>query len=131
MESPNIIKVDSKGRILIPVHLRNGMSIEEGTKIIVVPDNNNNHFKIIPIAKDSTAEIKVTLDNSPSSLASVADALSANAFNIILSESRRIGEELTEWKMIVDLSERNDGVERLRDVISNVEGVKSLDLAKK
>jgi bifunctional DNA-binding transcriptional regulator/antitoxin component of YhaV-PrlF toxin-antitoxin module len=131
MESPNIVKVDSKGRILIPVQFRCDMGVEEGTEMIIVPDDQNNHFKILPIAKDSTAELRMMLSNMPSSLASVADALSANSFNILVSESRRMGEDLTEWRIIVDLPNRNDGVDTLRDVISSISGVKSLDVVKK
>lgn len=131
MESPNIVKVDSKGRILIPVEFRSHMGVEEGTEMIIVPDTENNHFKILPIAKDCTAELKLLLCDMPGSLASVADALSANSFNILVSESRRMGDGLTEWKIIVDLADRNEGVETLSDVISNIDGVKSLDVIRK
>jgi AbrB family looped-hinge helix DNA binding protein len=130
MDSPHVVKVDSKGRILIPLHTRNSLGIEEGTEMIMVPDDENGHFKMLPISKNSTAEIKVMLE-ALSSFASVADTLSANAFNIILSESKRVGEELTEWKIIVDLADKNNGIDILRDVISNVEGVKSLDIIRR
>ena len=99
--------------------------------MIIVPDAQNNHFKILPIAKDCTAEIRMLLSNMPSSLASVADALSAHSFNIMVSESRRMGEDLTEWRIIVDLPNRNNGVDTLTDVISSINGVKSLDVIKK
>ncbi len=131
MESPNIVKVDSKGRILIPVQFRSHLGVEEGTEMIIVPDDENNHFRILPIAKDGTAELRMLLSNMPSSLASVADALSAHSFDILVSESRRMSGELTEWKIIVDLANRNDGLETLRDVISNIDGVKSLDVVRK
>ncbi len=131
MESPNIVKVDSKGRILIPVQFRDGMGVEQGTEMIIVPDDQNNHFKILPIAKECTAELRMLLSNMPSSLASVADALSAHSFNILVSESRRMGEDLTEWRIIVDLPNRNIGVDTLTDVISGINGVKSLDVIRK
>jgi AbrB family looped-hinge helix DNA binding protein len=131
MESSNIVKVDSKGRILIPVQFRDHMGVEEGTEMIIVPDNDNNHFKVLPISKDATAEIRLMLGDMPSSLASVADALAANSFDILVSESRRMSEGLTEWRIIVDLEERDKGVETLRDVISSIGGVKSLDVVRK
>ncbi|MCK4714801.1 MAG: AbrB/MazE/SpoVT family DNA-binding domain-containing protein [Candidatus Aenigmarchaeota archaeon] len=130
MDSPHIVKVDSKGRVLIPVDIRSGMGIEEGTRIIVVPDGDNGHFKMTPIVKNKTAEVKVML-RELSSMASVADALSANSFNVIISESRMLDKKLTEWKILVDMSERNNGVETLKDIISHVDGVKSLDVSVK
>ena len=131
MDNSNIVKMDSKGRILIPVHIRNHMSIEEGTEMIIVPDNDKNHFKILPIAKDSTAEMSLLLHSSPRTLAAVADALSANAFSILVSESRRIGDELTEWRIIVDMKSGSTGIDELTDIISGVEGVRSLDVVRK
>ncbi len=127
MESPHIVKVDSKGRVLIPANVRSGMHIEEGTQIIVMPDGENGHFRMTPIVKGRTAEVRMGLEDL-SSMASVADALSSNSFSIILSESRRVDARLTEWKMLVDMSDRNDGVQILRDIISHVDGVKSLDV---
>jgi len=131
MDSPHIVKVDSKGRILIPVNIRNNLEIDEGTEIIVVPEMGEGHFKIMPISRNTTAELKVMLGGSPSALASVADALSANAFNIIISESKRIARELTEWKIIVDLPDNNGSIDTLRDVLTNVEDVKSIDVTKR
>lgn len=131
MESPNIVKVDSKGRILIPVQFRSIMGVEEGTEMIIVPDDENKNFRILPISKKTTAEMKMLLSDMPGSLASVADALSANSFSILVSESKRVGNGLAEWKMIVELADSNDGVETLKDVISNIDGVKSLDVFRK
>ena len=131
MESPNIVKVDSKGRILIPVQFRSIMGVEEGTEMIIVPDDENKNFRILPISKKTTAEMKMLLSDMPGSLASVADALSANSFSILVSESKSVGNGLAEWKMIVELADSNDGVETLKDVISNIDGVKSLDVFRK
>lgn len=131
MGSTNIVKVDSKGRILIPVRFRDDMGVEEGTEMIILPGDQNNHFNIFPIAKDRTAELRMLLSNMPSSLASVADALSANSYNILVSESKRMDEQLTEWRIIVDLPNRNKSVDTLTDVISGINGVKSLDIIKK
>jgi len=130
MDSPHIVKVDSKGRVLIPVEIRTNMSIEEGTQIIVMPDGDNGHFNMTPIVKDHTAELKIRMVGL-SSMAPVADALSANSFDVILSESKRMNEELTEWKVLVDIPSRNNGVKTLKDIISNVEGVKSIDVSVK
>ena len=131
MESPNIVKVDSKGRILIPVQFRDDMGVEEGTEMIILPGDQNNHLKILPIAKDCTAELRMVLSDMPGSLASVADALSAHSYNILVSESKRMDEKLTEWRIIVDLPGRNKSVDTLTDVISGIKGVISLDIIKK
>jgi AbrB family looped-hinge helix DNA binding protein len=130
MDSPHVVKVDSKGRVLIPAGIRSGMDIDEGTRIIMVPDGNNGHLRMTPIVKSRTAEVKLRLE-ALSSMAAVAEALSTNSFSVILSESRRVDDRLTEWKMLVDMSGRNDGVGLLRDLISRVDGVKTVDVSMK
>jgi AbrB family looped-hinge helix DNA binding protein len=130
MDSPHIVKVDSKGRVLIPADIRSGMGIDEDTQIIVLPDGENGHFRMTPIIKNRTVEVNVRIGEL-SCMSSVADALSANSFNVILSESRRVSDGETDWKMLVDLSGRNGGAETLRDIISHVDGVKSLDVSVK
>ncbi len=129
MESPYIMRVDSKGRILIPIEIRNGMKIEEGTKVIVTNGSNGN-FSMTPLSKDSTAEVSMMLKEL-SSIAAVSEALSANSFDVIMSESKRVGKELTEWKMLVDVSGSSERVDILKDLISHVEGVESLDISLK
>lgn len=131
MESPNIVRVDSKGRILIPVQFRDNLGVSAGTEMIIVPDDENNYFKILPIAKEGTAEMRLMLADVPGSLASVADALAANSCNILVSESRRMGEGLMEWKIIVDVPQRDTGLATLQDVITNINGVKSMDVVRK
>ena len=131
MESSNIVKVDSKGRILIPVQFRENMGVGEGTEMIIVPDQNENHFKILPISKDCTAELRLMLGNMPASLASVADALAANSFDILVSESRSMGNGLTEWRIVVDTADKSSGVDALKDVVTGISGVKSLDIVRK
>ena len=131
MESSNIVKVDSKGRILLPVQFRDNMGVAEGTEMIIVPDEDGGHFKILPISKDATAELRLLLGDMPASLALVADALAANSFDILVSESRNMGNGLTEWRIVVDTADQKSGVEALKDVVSNIEGVKSLDVVRK
>ncbi len=131
MENPNIVRVDSKGRILIPVNFRSQMGVEEGTEMIIVPDEENHHFKILPIPKDKTAEVRFQLSDYPGNLASISDVLSANDFRIFMSESKRMDEELMEWKIIVDLTGHSKGVDVLRALISGIEGVKSMEVVRK
>ena len=131
MKNQSIAKVDPKGRVLIPVHLRNQLGIEEGTEMIIVPDGDKPQMKIFPLVKNKTAEIRLVLRNSPGSLASVANILTSHQLDVILSESKRIGTDITEWKIIVDTSNGKQNVESLKDIVSNIDTVMSMDIVKR
>ena len=130
MQSSHIVKVDSKGRVLIPVDMRADMSIADGTHILVTRDESNGHLRMTPIPKGSMAEVSMKICEF-SLMASVAAALSGNSFNIIMSESKRIDEKNTEIRMLVDLSEASRNMDALREILSNIEGVNAVDVAAK
>ncbi len=135
MRNSNIVKLDSKGRILIPIHIRDMLKADEGTEVIIIPDKKNAHMKILPLVNGKTAEIKLLLNDLPGSLANIANILSEHDIDIIMSESRTLAKgKLAEWDVIVDTSnfnKGNNGFEGLKERLLNSELVKSVEVVRK
>jgi len=132
MKNSNIVRLDSKGRILIPVHIRNMINAEEGTEAVIIPDKNSSHMKILPLINGKTAEIKLLLKDLPGSLAGIANILSEHDIDIILSESRTLARgKLAEWNVIVDTSNFNDGFETLKKRLLSSETVENVEVVEK
>ena len=68
MRHKNITKMDSKGRMLIPSHIRKLLNASEGTEFIIIPDKENSHAKILPLIKENTAEINILMGDDPECL---------------------------------------------------------------
>jgi len=49
MRDPDITKMDAKGRLLIPAHVRKLLNIKEGSKIAIVPEGEE--IRIMPLER--------------------------------------------------------------------------------
>jgi AbrB family looped-hinge helix DNA binding protein len=128
MRNTNIAKVDSKGRLLIPSHIRKFLNADEGTEVIILPDSEKSEARILPLVRDKTAEFRITMADSPDSLAVIADILAKYNINVLMSKTRSIVKgKVAEWDMIVDTSACNGKLERMKsnmlgsDLIKNME----------
>ena len=132
MRNSNIIRMDSKGRVLIPSHIRTFLKADEGTEMIVIPDEEHSHLKILPIVKEKTAELKFLLNDLPGSLAGVADVLAEYNINILMSESRSLVRgELAEWDIIVDTSKCNGNMELVKEKLLKSNFVRNMEVVRK
>ena len=133
MRHSNIMKLDSKGRLLIPVHIRKKLDATEGTEVMIISEDEKNEIKIIPLIKDKNAELKFLLTGIPNSLAMVANMFATHNINILMSESRTLVRgKMAEWNVIVDTSSSNNGnLEKLKDELKTSNFIKNIEIIRK
>ena len=103
MKGMNIVKIDSKGRVLVPSHLRKLMNIVEGSEVIVVKDQDE--LKLFPLYRGMNAKLKLILKDMPGALSSVSGIIAKHKCNIIVSSSVPIEKNLSEWSAILEAKE--------------------------
>lgn len=127
MRKSNIAKIDSKGRILLPVHIRRSLTVDDGTEFVVFPEDG--YVKILPLLKGKTTELRFLLTDAPGSLAEVAKTLADYGVNIILSQSRSLPrQKLAEWDIIADITALNGSFERVQSQIKELAGVRKMEV---
>jgi len=132
MRNSNIVKLDSKGRVLLPIHIRKFLSIDDGTELIIVEDNDKQQVRILPLIKEKTAELRFSLHDMPGSLAYIADTLATYNINIIMSESRTLVKgKMAEWDVIVDTSECNGSLEQFKKEMVESNKIKDVEILRK
>ena len=132
MRTNNIVRLDSKGRILIPIHIRKYLGVDDGTELVLLEDGDTSQVKMLPLIKEKTAEFRFKLADSPGSLAHIADILANYKVNIIMSESKTLARgKMAEWDVIADTSECNGSLERMKKEILQNENIKGLDIVRK
>src|SRR3989338_1478691 len=100
----NIVRIDSKGRIIIPFHIRDYLGLKEGTELIV-SNNGRKELKIFPLL-ENTAQVEILLSDTPGSLAKILDVLTTHNADILMSTSKTIERgKMAEWVAILDISE--------------------------
>lgn len=103
MKDFNVVKIDSKGRIIVPYHIRDYLGLQEGTELIIT-NNESKELRIFPLLK-GTASIDVLIADAPGSLAKVLDVVSKNRAEILMSISKTMERgKLAEWNAILDIS---------------------------
>lgn len=100
----NIVKIDSKGRLIVPSHIRDYIGLKEGAELIVA-SNGRKELRIFPLIAGSTARLHITASDGPVSLSRILDIVFRGNLDILTSISRSIDRGKTmEWTAIVDTS---------------------------
>ncbi|MEM0379739.1 MAG: ACT domain-containing protein [Desulfurococcaceae archaeon] len=106
MRFREIIRVDSKGRITIPLPIREAMNIHEGMNILVVADLDEKKIFLSPIPdKAHLIELETRVVDKPGVIAGISSLLAEYGVDIIALKCVVIKRgELGECLFIVDLS---------------------------
>jgi len=73
----NIVKVDSKGRVTIPLFVREALDIQEGHHLIAVADIEKKEIILTPVTSKEgiVFEIKVEVKDQPGALAQISEKI--------------------------------------------------------
>ena len=130
MKNFNIVKLDSKGRILIPYHIRNQLELEDDVELMIT-NNGNRELKVFPLLKGSTAEILVSMADTPGSLAKILSVINKQNIDVMMSISKTIERgELAEWNAIVSTSSCKD-IKKAEKAINSLNVVKDVRIVVK
>jgi bifunctional DNA-binding transcriptional regulator/antitoxin component of YhaV-PrlF toxin-antitoxin module len=80
--------VDSKGRVLVPLSIREAAGIKPQEKVLVAFDSARRSIVIEPAHEKKTLHLEVLLADRPGSLAQAAYALSELGVDLIYTQSR-------------------------------------------
>jgi AbrB family looped-hinge helix DNA binding protein len=126
-----IVRVDSRGRIIIPSSLRTGLSISEGTYLMLVADLDKKEATIVPFAHPGArlAEFQIGFGDSPGALARAAALLAELGVDLLSSQSRTLRRgELAEWNVIGDISASKVKLDELQKTLENDKSIKSVKI---
>lgn len=130
MES--VVKLDSKGRILIPVSFRKKLGISSETELVLMHSEKKKEVRMMPLSDQTAAKCTVLLSNSPGSLTNVMEVLDMLNVGVLMSESRNLmGNGTSEWTFVLDTSKSKEQIKDIESRLDSLNGVKSANFAKK
>lgn len=124
----NIVKVDSKGRIIVPFHIRDYLGLREGTEMLVI-NNEKRELRILPLLENAS-EVSVIMDDVPGALSAVLEVVSKNSVDIITSLSKTLEKGKTaQWEAIIDIAKCKD-IKKLESELRQIKVVRKAKVGK-
>jgi AbrB family looped-hinge helix DNA binding protein len=104
MKHTEILKVDSRGRIVIPRSMRKALGLVENSQIMAISDSETKEIKLIPLPfteEGSFIKIQILIPDVPGSLARIASVFADLRLSLIYGETVVIKKgEQAEWTVI-------------------------------
>lgn len=122
MRVTNIVKVDSKGRVTIPLFVREALEIQEGRYLIAIADINKKEIILTPVTSSNKPifEIKVELKDKPGALAEFSEKLKEMGLDQLIVRCSTIKRgEIGECISIVESINGSRNVRLTADAIKN------------
>lgn len=118
-----VVVVDSKGRVTIPIAIRELFNIRKGMYLLIVANRNSREIKLIPLPTTARLfKIKMMLEDRIGVLAEVTDYLASRSIDIISTRCVVLKREvLGECEIVVDISKSD-----IVDTSSLESGLKTL-----
>lgn len=128
-----LVQLDSRGRVIIPLNIREAIGLREGMSLMAIADIEQRQVRLIPIADPEAklAEFQIEISDAPGSLAKIASILAECGVDLISSESRTLRRgELAEWHAIADISKCKINIEKIKERIAKEKIVKDVKIQK-
>lgn len=132
MRISEIVKIDSKRRITLPLSFRDVIGVREGMYVMLTANTERGEISITPFAdpKAKLAKFIIEISDEPGSLARAATVLAKEGADLLKSESRTLQRgRLAEWYAIADVSKVHD-LEKLKEQVLKEGRVKRVSIEK-
>jgi AbrB family looped-hinge helix DNA binding protein len=107
MRRTEIVRVDTRGRITMPLSIREAVRLSEGMYVMLIADLDKKEVRITPFADPEAklVEISITFSDIPGALAKAANILADQGVDLLSSESRTLRRgKSAEWVVVADVS---------------------------
>ncbi|MDH7506417.1 MAG: AbrB/MazE/SpoVT family DNA-binding domain-containing protein [Candidatus Thermoplasmatota archaeon] len=103
----SIIKLDTRGRLVIPNEFREALNLKEGDEVLISLDRNTDTLTISPIYGKRINLVKIELEfgDTPGCLAKIANKIAEMKIDLIMTESKSSQRgKKARWDIIADIS---------------------------
>ncbi|MCX8184006.1 MAG: hypothetical protein N3F08_06285 [Crenarchaeota archaeon] len=125
MPKTYLLKIDDRGRILIPQAVRDLMGLRPQSETVGTYDSERNVFMLMPARQGGNfVRIVFKISDQPGSLAKVANSLASVGINLVATSSTTlVPGKLAEWEVIADVDKNFPLKERLKGVADSLRDI--------
>lgn len=114
----SIIKLDTRGRLVIPNEFREILDLKEGDNVLISLDPKTNTISISPIYGEENDLVKMEIEfgDSPGCLAKIATKLAELKIDLIMTESKSFERGTkARWDIIADISKSDFLINQIKN----------------
>lgn len=129
----SIIRLDTRGRLVIPNEFRETLDLKEGDEVLMSVDTKTNTLMISPIygKADNLVKIDIEFDDKPGSLARIAETLAKINIDLIMTESKSFQRgKKARWFIIADITKCPYGIAELKKTLTHNNTIDSVSITK-
>ncbi len=127
MRLTEVVRVDSKGRITIPMIMREALNIVEGMHVVLIADPDKREILISPILEPEARlfELRVEIKDVPGALARVSEKLAEMGLDQITTHCATIKRgETAECIIIIDAAKTSLDANTIREELLKIPDVR-------
>jgi len=128
-----IIRLDTRGRLVIPNEFRETLDLKEGDEVLLSYDTKTNTLVISPIYGKPSTLVKMDIEfgDAPGSLAKIAETLAKINIDLVMTESKSFQRGTkARWYIIADISKCPYGINELKKTLLQSHVVDSVSITK-
>ena len=114
----SIIKLDTRGRLVIPNEFRESLDLKEGDNVLVSLDPKTNTISISPIYGEQNDLVKMEIEfgDTPGGLAKIATKLAELNVDLLMTESKSYERGAkARWDIVADISKSDFSIQQLKE----------------
>jgi AbrB family looped-hinge helix DNA binding protein len=129
----SIIKLDTRGRLVLPNEFREMLNLKEGDEVIVSLDSKTDTLTISPIYGKPTDLVKMEIEfgDTPGCLAKIAMKIADMKIDLIMTESKSSQRgKKARWDIIADISKSSFSINQIKQNLLQSGFVESMSITK-
>ena len=129
----SIVKLDTRGRLVIPNEFRETLNLKEGDEVLLSLDSNTDTLVINPIYGSLTELIRIDIEfgDTPGCLAKIAKKIADMKIDLIMTESKSSQRgKKARWDIIADISKSSKNINEIKQLLLQSGYVESIKISK-
>jgi len=116
----SIIKLDTRGRLVVPNEFRETLDLKQGDNVILSLDSKTNTINISPIYGEPTNLVNISLEfgDTPGCLAKIAKKIADLNIDLVMTESKSSQRGTkARWDIIADISRCSYNINKIKQIL--------------
>jgi len=116
----SIVRLDTRGRLVLPNEFRESLNLKEGDEVLVSLDKKTDTITINPVYGKPTDLVKIEIEfgDIPGCLAKIAKKIAEMKIDLIMTESKSSQRgKKARWNIIADISKCSSSENKIKQLL--------------